>query len=379
MKMFKSLLCIVLALMLTFSFTGCLHKQNEIAVEAGGIEFTAAMYSYALIEADNEAYEKVYEQLEEADIDPTVDQVDFYAQTIDGVDYFAWVENRAVEILSEYAAIELKFTEAGLTLTDAEKSDIEYSVEQAFADEHNSQWLAANGIGKETYKAMQTRYYYIQRYFEYLYGKGGKTAVTDEELAKAFSENYKPVFLHYADITDLKDDKLNEAKAEMDKIKNRIEKGEDIVKIFNELNGLDKLTDEQLAMGYAPAKKLSEVLQIFSNPDFDANYDQGVWEEVKDVKAKEIKVFEKEMGEGDQKQTLLILVYVSDINPVELYGYADDAKEEEVANQKSLDSSLRAALKSEEYEQLIKDYAKTLEIKKHSYAMGEFSAKGIVR
>lgn len=356
MKTVKSLLAVMLVLLLMFSFTGCLHKQNEIAVEIGGVKFTAAQYSYALLMADSEAQEKVSEQLSEEGIDPTVTEVDIYSRKIGDVNYVTWVENRAIELLGEYAAYQLLFTDAKLSLSaDAISQNTEY------ADYYYSYYQGlyeANGIGKETYAKMVTFDSYANEYFNYLYGKEGTKAVSAEEINKSFTDSYRVVLILQTDVTQKDEAAAKEAKDSLNHYKEHLEKGESIVDVYNEFNGLG---EESAAAGNAPAEKELDVVSIVSDPEVDESYGVDFWADVVKIEAGKSEILEAE----ENGSKYVRLVYVVEI------------KEGDTSYVDQMDASIRWNLKGEDFEKEISDYAKGLTVVKHEYAMSAFKVKKI--
>ncbi len=356
MKTLKSLLSVMLVILLMFSFTGCLHKQNEIAVEIADSKFSAAIYSYALVTADSEARAKVDEQLTEAGTDTTITEVDYYSQKIDDTDYVTWVENRAVEILAEFAAYEKLFKDAGLTLTAADISDIDYTAQYYY--NYYGAAYAANGIGYETYRYALIYSTYGDMYFEHLYGKEGEKAIPAEDIKKSFDESYRVALILQTEITEMEEDKVAEAKDDMEHYKSHLLKGESIVDIYNEFNGLTEENAE--TTGNAPAKEAKEVVSVIADPEVDVNYGVDFWKDIKDIAAKDVKILEAE--ENGAKY-------------IRLFYIVDTSKDSTYLDE--MDLSLRWNLKQDEYTNYITEYAKGLAVKKHKYAMSEFKVKKI--
>ncbi len=357
MKTLKSLLSVMLVLLLMFSCTGCLHKQNEIAVEIADSKFSAAIYSYALMTADGEARTKVDEQLTAAGTDTTITAVDYYSQKIDDTDYVTWVENRAVEILAEFAAYEKLFKEAGLSINGEELSNIDYNAQYYYS--YYGGIYDANGVGYDTYRYALIYSNYGDMYFEHLYGKEGEKAVPAEDIKKSFDESYRVALVLQTDITNLDETALAEAKDQMEHYKSHLLKGESIVEVYNEFNNL---TEENAATtGYYPAKEAKEVVSVVADPEVDSNYGVDFWNDIKDIAAKDVKVIESE----ENGSKYIRLFYMVDAG-------ADNTYLDE------MDLSLRWNLKQDEYTKYITEYAKTLAVKKHKYVMSEFKVKEIV-
>lgn len=351
MKKIKSIIALLLVLMLVFSLTGC-HKQNEIAVTVGDMEFTSAMYSYALLTADGEAQELVLTQLGIDASSTDAANVNFYSQAIEGVAYVDWVENRAVELIKEYAAYMTLCQQNNITLDKDATAEAEYYAQSGYSS--NEDLFKNNGIGLETYTKWYKLQYYVEKYFEFLYGKNGSKAVAEDEVKKQFTDSYRVVLYFEEDITDLKDNDLAKVKGKMEDYKKTLEskKEADIVAMYNEVY---ELTEENAATtGYSPAEKLSDCVNILSESDV------SFWDDIKDLKANETKLWED--TENDKKYLCLIHI----VDPLSDSKYLDNK-----------DLSIRWELKNEEYTAEMETYAKTLTAETHKYAMSAFKVKNI--
>lgn len=354
MKMLKSLISLLLVLLLMFSFTGCIHKQNEIAVEVGNTKFTAAQYSYALLMADSEAQGLVSDQLSEEGIDPYVTEVDIYARKIDNVDYVTWVENRAVELLSEYAAYVKLFTDNKLQLSSEVMEE-----NKNYVSSYYSNFFSENGISKETFEKMVAFSSYGNEYFYFLYGKEGTKAVSSEDIKKNFNDSYRVTLILQKDVTDAKDEQLTADKENMEHIKKDLEKGDSVVDVYNEFNGLTEET-EKAGTG-TPAEKEEDVISVIADPDFDVNYGVTFWKDVKDIKAGEAKIMDVEEN-GKKYIRLIYVLEIAEDNTT----YIDE-----------LDAAIRWNLKEEDYDKEIDEVVKGLNVVKHKYAMSAFKVKKI--
>lgn len=357
MNKLKSVISVVLVLLLMLTFTGCLHKQNEIAVEIGNTKFTAAQYSYALFNADSEARALVDEQLAKDETKTTDTQVDYYSQKIDDTDFVTWVENRAIETLSKFAAYEQLFTEAGLTLTDEEKAEVKSYAEYYYS--YYQAMMEPNGIGQETYTKMLAYDNYSSKYFSHLYGKEGSKAIPAEDINKAFSESYRVVLILQTDITQSNEEEIAKAKENLEKYKKDLVKGKSIVDAYNEFNGLTEETEKQ-GTG-TPIKEKLEAVSILSDPDFDSNYGVEFWKDIKDIEAGKAEVLEATEGSTKYLRLVYVVNTEKDDTP-----YVDE-----------MDMSIRWALKAEEYESDISAYAAGMKVVKHKYAMSAFDVKKI--
>ena len=357
MKKIKSIVALLLALMLVFSLTGC-HKQNEIAVTVGDMEFTSAMYSYALLNADSEAQQLVLTQLGIDAYSTEAANVNFYSQAIEGVAYVDWVENRAVELIKEYAAYMTLCQQNNVVLDKNTLDAIESYASNDYAS--NEDFYKNNGIGLETVKKWTALNYYIEKYFSFLYGKEGSKAIADEEIKKVFSNSYRVVVYFEEDITDLKGDDLTKVKDKMEGYKKTLatKNEKDIVALYNKVYNL---TEENISTtGRFPATKISECINIISDPEVNKNSTAVFWEDIKNLAVGEVKLWEDE----ENGKKYLCLIYI--VDPFSSEDYLNNT-----------DLSIRWNLKNEEYTAEMETYAKGLTAETHKYAISDFKVKNI--
>ncbi len=349
MKTLKSILAVVLSMLLVFSFAGC-HKQGEIAVKFGDVEFTSAMYSMALLNADSEARSlvdeaKAAEKTEGEETSTTTETTDYLAEQVEGVSFKEWVETTAIEELSKIAAYRILCKENGVELEEETIEQINSYVDYYYPN--YEAMLAANGIGKTTYKEMEMGYAYSDAYFEFLYGENGSKAVPEADMKAVYDESYRTVFMLYSDLSQLKtDDEKAAEKAKLDGFKARLDKGESIVDIYNEYNSLT---------GDNAVKEEKDVISIIADAEVDANYGFEDFETVKAVAAGSTVAFDQAEHEGHDHQTSYYFV----IKVIDTTDMVVDA-EENTTFFDAVKGSIRWNLKQEEYEADIATYAATL-------------------
>ncbi len=362
MKTIKSVVALLLCTVLVFSLTAC-HKQNEIAVTINGIDFTSAMYSYALLNADSEARELVEAQLHEGETEEeqaeehTHDDVNYLAQKIEDKPYEQWVQDKAIESLAKWAAYITLCNENKLEL-DEETAESAKSYGSYYYS-YYGELFANNGIGEETYIKMMEYDYLAEKYFNFLYGKEGSKAVPEADVKNYFTKNYRVAMVLQKDISGLKDAEITKAKTELEDWQKKINSGKSLTEVYNEFNGL---TEESAATtGYSPVKEIKECVSYLADPEVDENYGADFWKDIKDLAAGKTKIVE--YGEDDSKQLLLVVI----VNPMSDASYLEE-----------LDTTIRWNLKSEEFDEDIETYAATLSVKKNDYAIKGFKVKDIV-
>lgn len=361
MKIIKSTVALIMCVLLVLSLTAC-HKKNEVAVTINGIDFTSAMYSYALLNADSEAKSLVEEKLHEGETEEEKAEehdhgdIDYFAQTIEDKTYEKWVEDKAVETLSKYAAYLTLCEENNVALDEEKlKEAKEYG---SYYYSYYGALFSANGIGEETYVKLMEYDYLTEKYFTFLYGKEGSKAVAESDIKDYFTKNYRVALILQKDISELKEDEVNKAKSELEDWQKKIDGGKSLVEVYNEFNGLTEKTAES---GYPPVKEIKDCVSFIADPEVDSNYGADFFKDIKDLGNGKTKIVE--FGEDDSKQLLLVTMIDS---------MSDDTYLSE------LDTTIRWNLKSEEFDNDIKTYAATLKVEKNNYALKGFKVKDIV-
>lgn len=246
------------------SLTACGEKTTWGAV-IDGVQIPAGVFIYYLETANHEAQQKLSEQQAaqtSADLSPegaaaqpseTV-TLPLFSSQIDGVDAKKWIYDEATKSMQEYAAVEAKFAEYGLTLSDDEKETAQVYMEQMW--EYAGDYYTSMGISQNSYKSIFLNSSKKQRLFETIYSEGGEKAVSDDELKAYLDENY--ALINYIEV-ELRDGEGNllksEGKAERMEMLNgyieRYKNGEDFDKLNAEYvtyyEGLKKAAEEAAA------------------------------------------------------------------------------------------------------------------------------------
>lgn len=365
MKNMKRLVAAALVLLMVLSFAGC-HKKNEIAVTIGDVEFTSAYYMCALINADSEAKSKVQEQLAEKEDskETSTEEVDYYSQKIDDKDYVTWVEDRAMETLSEIAAYKTLCAENKI---EPEKEDITNA--ESYASMYWSSYgygayFEPNGVSQATYTKYMTDSYYAETYFEHVYGKDGEKEIASKEVLDKMYDNFIIAnVLNATYETDATDADKTALKTKLDGYVTALKEGKKTFEqVYNEYNGVteeDKKAEEETkddSEDKEPTPKDEHATILGAK---DTVYESEHYDTVKKMKTGEIKLIELEDKTG------YVLVIKQDIKADEYYA-------------ENLDMTTRHLLKDEEFEADIAEYIKTLNKDVNNYAVKQFKVKKIV-
>lgn len=240
------------------SLTACGEKTTWGAV-IDGVQIPAGVFIYYLDTANYEAQQKLNEQTDtSADLSPegaaaqsseTV-TLPLYSSQIDGVDSKQWIYDRATELMQEYAAVEAKFDEYGLTLTDDDKQSAQVYLDQIW--DYAGDYYTSMGVSENSYKSIFLNSSKKQKLFETIYSEGGEKAVSDDEIKTYLDENY--ALINYIDV-ELKDGEGNLLKS--DGKAERMEMLNSYIERYNNGEDFDELNAEYVTY-YENLKKAAE-------------------------------------------------------------------------------------------------------------------------
>lgn len=240
------------------SLTACGEKTTWGAV-IDGVQIPAGVFIYYLDTANYEAQQKLNEQTDtSADLSPegaaaqsseTV-TLPLYSSQIDGVDSKQWIYDRATELMQEYAAVEAKFDEYGLTLSDDDKQSAQVYLDQIW--DYAGDYYTSMGVSENSYKSIFLNSSKKQKLFETIYSAGGEKAVSDDEIKTYLDENY--ALINYIDV-ELKDGEGNLLKS--DGKAERMEMLNSYIERYNNGEDFDELNAEYVTY-YENLKKAAE-------------------------------------------------------------------------------------------------------------------------
>ena len=349
MKVLKKTVALLIAAVMLFSFAGC-HKQGEIAVTVGDVEFTSAYYMCVLIFADSTAKATVIENLGE---DADTDDVNYYAQKIDGVKYVDWVKDTAIEELKKLAAYKILCKENELEIDAATLANLNTYVEAYWAYGYST-YFEPNGVGLETYKAYIQDTYYADLYFDFIYGEGGEKEISAEDLKAEMLKNYviaDTLSVAYDDFDGEEDDLKAQLKAYVEDINNGKKTFEEVYKVFNPDEETEETSDTEETDEDAPIDPYAQIAGA-EGTDYESEYYETI--------------SKLDMGKATlvEEDDYAYIFVKQDISTDEYY-------------LEYLDTSLRHALKDDEMSETIEEYCGTLEAEINKYAVNQFKVKKI--
>ena len=380
MKNFKRILSFMLVALMVLSFAGC-HKKDEIAVTIGDVKFTSAYYMCALVNADSEAKNIVYEALTDEEKNGEV-EFDIYSKKVEGKDYVKWVEETAMNNLKKTAAYKILCKENKLDL-DAETTE-QFEMYADYYWQSGSAYYELNGVGEKTYKNYMKDGYYSELYFEHLYGKDGEKEINADEVKDKIYSSFITANILEANFTsEMKDEDKTALKEKIDAYAKDLKDGKKTFEqVYNDYNGI-KEEENHEGHDHTSSTATSSVASTTSDAtsstssataekeevktpkdkyatvigDEGTGYELDQYKEIKEMKTGEIKVIEvKDVG--------YILVIKQDITADEYY-------------LDTLDMTARHLLKDEEFEKTIDEYIKKLKVDVDDYAVDQFEVKKI--
>lgn len=190
MKKITRALCLMLAVILCVGlFAGC-HPKDEIALDFGEYKITSGTYACAIVQADMEARQNVYNTLSaEKDFDSSK-KIDYLAQKINGVKYSDWVKDRALKMCQELVYIQKKAAELNLKLDDETKTNAKNYADYNWSNGAQYLLYNANGVAYDTYFNFYLNTVQISEYFLSIYGKDGTNPAKEEDVLKTLYDNY---------------------------------------------------------------------------------------------------------------------------------------------------------------------------------------------
>lgn len=160
-------------------------------------------------------------------------------QKMDGVSSEEWIKNKALEYCQRYVAIEKKFDELDLSLTEEESKDVESTIDSFW--DTNGETYEKNGISKNSVKSVLENTYMTNEVFLYYYGVDGEEGTTEDDLKQYYEENNARVRYIKFDLTDGNGEALDDAgKKEMKA------KVEDYLGEINALKGDEDAMEDEM-------------------------------------------------------------------------------------------------------------------------------------
>ena len=372
MRIFKRSLAVVLAVATVLTLSAC-HPKDEVAVtvtdKKSGISttLTTAQYIYAYTNAVIEANSNIDDHKKDAD-----KEIEDYTKhkvtetDEDGketkVAYEKWVNERAEELMRNYAAAMIKQKALKFKIDDATQQSID-SYSQMYWQYYYQPIFEKNGVGFETYKKMFTSSYYENEYFLSIYDKDGTDEVPEKTVNKTVYDSYCladaiAISVKTEDAEETEGEEttennlptLDEAKKILKAYKTRLEKGESFKTIYEEYNKANASEEEE-------STGTTESATVYGSEETDSSSEY--FTEIYKLKKGDIKI----LTSSDKSEIVLVQKL--------------DIKKDEDKYYKSYRESVLHQLKDEDFDKKFEKFAKSLEIEKKNAATKRVKIKKI--
>lgn len=202
MKSLKSkIIAVFSASVMALSLTACGEDTAYIG-NIGGTEVPAGIYLYHMTSAYSSAT-----------MQKTEEQKTVWEVTIDGKTAEEYIAEEGLLRTKKHIAIEKKFDELGLTLTEKEKADIKSSAEGYY--KQSGEALSSSGIGLDSFTeivANDTKY--TKLFAAYYDEETGIDPVKSSEIKSYLKENYARIKIIEVSLKDLDGNLLKGAEKE---------------------------------------------------------------------------------------------------------------------------------------------------------------------
>lgn len=272
MKLFKKLIAVVCTAAIALSITGCADISTMGTID--GTEIKAGVYLWYEQAAIQEARTEIDEQL--ASKGTSAQQItnfNYADYNVQEKPYSQFVEERTLEFVKQYVAVQRQFDELKLTLTEEEKAEIKdsakslwntevvyygYSLGVTYGENYESL-----GISRQSYESVKFADKMSNKVFDIYYDKNseGVTQTDEKDIKTYFNDNFGRFQVIQVALTEGNGDKIDtdEGKAAMKKLAEgylaELKSGTDFDTVYHEY---EKYVEEQKAKAEAEDKKESE-------------------------------------------------------------------------------------------------------------------------
>ena len=200
-KSAKTALLMLICAAMTAAAGSCALSQTY-PVTIDGEALRAGIYIYRQTDNVADAVNKLKE--EQPDLDTSAEGFNYLDQTVSGMKFADYVDNKTLDSCREYIAVERLFDSKGLTLTAEEMSDIDAQVKQVWTvpDQYYAMYGMTRiwgdyygnlGVGQESFRDIEIEEKKKDKLFDFLYGDEGEFKATEDEINTALKTDYSMV------------------------------------------------------------------------------------------------------------------------------------------------------------------------------------------
>ncbi len=268
---------------------------------------------------------------------------------VDGVTGSDWLTNQAKEKILKYIAIEHKFDELGLQL-DKERTDyIERNLSEQWDAQNEQYGYEKKGVSKESVLKFVLCALKKQAIFDAYYGEGGTKEVKQEEIKKCLTDNYNKVQYFSFELHGLKDDEKAQKKELYNQFLEKAKSGQnfdDLIAEFKKKEYDDKESEV--------AQQNEDESVVIYKKETDREFSDAIQAEI------DKSDFDQVVGFEDKDE---YIVFVKK-DPADSDDYIEENK-----------SELLGEMKNDEFEDELKTWINSDDIKYNEEAIKTFSAQ----
>ena len=253
MKHFKKLVAAICAVAITLSVAGCADVSTIGSIDDQTIN--AGIYLLYEQSAISEAQQEVDDQLTAMGTSSSkIENFSYYNYNVQDKTFSQYVQDRTLEQVKQYVAIQKKFDELGLTLTDEEKSEVTTSAKKMWDTEITYYGYSTGttygqnyenaGISRKSYEAVQLVNKMSNKVFDAYYEENGISATDEKDIATYFYDNYGRFWIIQVSLTEGNGDKITTdegKKAKKEQAQGYVDRllaGEDYETVYHEYEDL---------------------------------------------------------------------------------------------------------------------------------------------
>ena len=253
MKHFKKLVAAICAVAITLSVAGCADVSTIGSIDDQTIN--AGIYLLYEQSAISEAQQEVDDQLTAMGTSSSkIENFSYYNYNVQDKTFSQYVQDRTLEQVKQYVAIQKKFDELGLTLTDEEKSEVTTSAKKMWDTEITYYGYSTGttygqnyenaGISRKSYETVQLVNKMSNKVFDAYYEENGISATDEKDIATYFYDNYGRFWIIQVSLTEGNGDKITTdegKKAKKEQAQGYVDRllaGEDYETVYHEYEDL---------------------------------------------------------------------------------------------------------------------------------------------
>lgn len=257
MKLFKRIAAAVCAVAVAVSVTGCADVTKMGTVEDR--EINAGVYLWYANAAMDDAQAEVDAQLAEMGTSASaIKNFSYFDYNVQEKPFKQFAEEKAIELIKQFVAIEKKCEELGVTLTAEEKAEVKDNAKTLWKTEITYYGYSTGvtygesyemaGISRQSYIQVQTVNKLRNKLFDKYYEENGITPTDQKDIDVYFEDNYGRFQIIQVALTDAKGEKIETEEGKADKYKqaegylDRLLNGEDYDVVFHDY---EKYLEEQ--------------------------------------------------------------------------------------------------------------------------------------